>query len=134
MILAQKTFLMVRIQEMHVKLAHNSCGELPLREPTHPGEMLLEEFLVPMGISQKQLADAMQVPFQRVNEIVNRRRGVTPETALRLSKVLGMSPSFWLKLQMAWDLYHEQQDKQFLIDAIPYKPFAKEHHDEILSA
>lgn len=104
------------------------------REPTHPGEMLLEEFLTPMGISQKQLADAMQVPFQRVNEIVNRRRGVTPETALRLSKVLGMSPSFWLKLQMAWDLYHEQQDKQSLIDSIPYKPFAKEHHNEILSA
>ncbi len=71
------------------------------RETTHPGEMLLEEFLVPMGVSQKQLADAMQVPFQRVNEIVNRRRGVTPETALRLAKVLGMSPSFWLKLQMA---------------------------------
>ncbi len=94
------------------------------REPTHPGEMLLEEFLIPLKISQKQLADAMQVPFQRVNEIVNQRRGVTPETALRLARVLGMTPSFWLKLQLAWDLYHEERAKQPLIDAIPAKPFA----------
>ena len=103
------------------------------REPTHPGEMLLEEFLAPMGISQKQLADAMQVPFQRVNEIVNRRRGVTPETALRLSKVLGMSPSFWLKLQMAWDLYHEQQAKQTMLDELPSKPFAEKQREKLLA-
>ena len=102
------------------------------REPTHPGEMILEEFLIPMGISQKQLADAMHVPFQRVNEIVNRRRGVTTETALRLSRVLGMSPGFWLKLQMAWDLYHEQQNKNDLISTIPPKPFAHQSKPEQL--
>ena len=56
------------------------------RAPTHPGEMLLEEFLNPMGITQRQLADAIHVPYQRVNEIINGRRGVTPATALRLAK------------------------------------------------
>lgn len=61
------------------------------REPTHPGEMLLEEFLVPMGISQRDLATAIHVPYQRVNEIVNKRRGVTPSTALRLARFFGMT-------------------------------------------
>ncbi|MEO7841575.1 MAG: HigA family addiction module antitoxin, partial [Anaerolineales bacterium] len=56
------------------------------RIPTHPGEMLLEEFLTPMGISQKDLADNIEVPYQRINEIVNGRRGITPSTALRLAK------------------------------------------------
>ena len=56
------------------------------RQPTHPGEMLLGEFLEPMGLSQRELADAISVPYQRVNEIVNGRRGVTPSTALRLSR------------------------------------------------
>ena len=56
------------------------------RPPTHPGEMLAEEFLNPMGVSQRQLADAIHVPYQRINEIVNRRRGITPSTALRLAK------------------------------------------------
>jgi addiction module HigA family antidote len=61
------------------------------REPTHPGEMLLEEFLNPMGLTQRDLADAIHVPYQRVNELVNGRRGVTPSTALRLAKYFGMS-------------------------------------------
>ncbi|MGB9591447.1 MAG: HigA family addiction module antitoxin, partial [Candidatus Kryptoniota bacterium] len=56
------------------------------RPPTHPGEMLLEEFLAPMGITQKELADSILVPYQRVNEIINGRRGITPSTALRLAK------------------------------------------------
>ena len=60
------------------------------RAPTHPGEMLLEEFLNPMHITQRQLADAIHVPYQRVNEIINGRRGVTPATALRLAKFFGM--------------------------------------------
>ncbi|MEM7739031.1 MAG: HigA family addiction module antitoxin, partial [Deinococcota bacterium] len=55
------------------------------RQPTHPGEMLLEEFLVPMNLTQRELANAIRVPYQRLNEIVNRRRGITPSTALRLS-------------------------------------------------
>ena len=69
------------------------------RVPTHPGEMLLEEFLKPMDISQKELAVAIKVPFQRVNEIVHGRRGISPSTALRLAKFFGTSPDFWLNLQ-----------------------------------
>lgn len=70
------------------------------REPTHPGEMLLEEFLKPMGISQRELADRIHVPYQRVNELINKRRGITPSTALRLAQVFGNSPSFWMNLQL----------------------------------
>lgn len=81
------------------------------REPTHPGEMLLEEFLLPAGLTQRELADAIHVPYQRINEIVNKKRGVTPSTALRLAKFFGMSPSFWLNLQLRWDLYHAQQEE-----------------------
>nr|WP_238568957.1 HigA family addiction module antitoxin [Xenococcus sp. PCC 7305] len=77
--------------------------------PTHPGEMLLEEFLKPMGLTQRDLADAIHVPYQRINEIVNGKRGMTPSTALRLEKFLGMSASFWLNLQLRWDLYFAQQ-------------------------
>lgn len=79
------------------------------REPTHPGEMLLEEFLKPMGLSQKDLAKGIHVPYQRVNELVRGRRGVTPSTALRLARFFGMSPEFWLNLQLRWDLSHAQQ-------------------------
>ena len=79
------------------------------RPPTHPGEMLLEEFLIPMGLTQQQLADSIHVPYQRVNELVNGKRGVTPGTALRLAKFFGNSPDFWLNLQMRWDLYFAQQ-------------------------
>ena len=82
------------------------------RIPTHPGEMLLEEFLRPMEVTQRQLAQAIHVPYQRINEIVNRRRGITPSTALRLEKVFGMSAGFWLKLQYRWDLYHAQQAEE----------------------
>jgi addiction module HigA family antidote len=74
------------------------------RAPTHPGEMLLEEFLIPMGLSQRQLAQAIHVPYQRVNELVNGRRGVTPGTALRLAKFFGVSADFWMNLQLRWDL------------------------------
>lgn len=75
------------------------------REPTHPGEILLEEFLKPMQLSQKELADGIRVPYQRVNELVHKRRGVTPSTALRLAKFFGNSPAFWMNLQIRWDLY-----------------------------
>ena len=75
------------------------------RAPTHPGEMLLEEFLKPMGLTQQDLAAAIRVPYQRVNEIVNGKRGITPSTALRLAKFFGMSPDFWMNLQLRWDLY-----------------------------
>ncbi len=80
------------------------------REPTHPGEMLLKEFLEPMGLTQRELALGIRVPYQRVNELVNGRRGVTPGTALRLSKFFGNSAGFWLNLQQRWDLYHAQRE------------------------
>ena len=79
------------------------------REPTHPGEMLLEEFLKPMQLSQRNLADGIRVPYQRVNELINKRRGVTPATALRLAKFFGNSPAFWMNLQLRWELYHAEQ-------------------------
>ena len=81
------------------------------RAPTHPGEMLLEEFLNPMGFTQRDLADAIHVPYQRINEIINGRRGVTPSTALSLSKFFGVSPDFWMNLQLRWDLYFAQQSE-----------------------
>lgn len=76
------------------------------RPPTHPGEMLLEEFLKPLGISQSAFAVRLGVSYPRLNEIVRGRRGVTPDTALRLAKVLGMPADFWLGLQQDWDLWH----------------------------
>jgi len=79
------------------------------RTPTHPGEMLLEEFLIPMDITQGALANAIHVPYQRVNDLINGRRGVTPSTALRLAKFFGNSPDFWMNLQLRWDLYFTQQ-------------------------
>ena len=79
------------------------------RPPTHAGEMLLEEFLIPLGLTQQELANAIHVPYQRVNEIINRRRGITPSTALRLAKFFSTSADFWMNLQQCWDLYHTQQ-------------------------
>ena len=95
------------------------------RPPTHPGEMLLEEFLNPMGITQKELADNILVPYQRVNEIINGRRGITPSTALRLAKFFNMSADFWMNLQLRWDLYFAQQDEHNVLESIqPYSAVA----------
>ncbi len=95
------------------------------RKPTHPGEMLLEEFLNPMGITQRQLASAINVSYQRINEIVNKRRGITPSTALRLSKFFDVSPDFWLNMQIRWDLYLAQDTELQDIKIIPsYKHLA----------
>ncbi len=95
------------------------------RPPTHPGEMLLEEFLEPMGITQKELADNILVPYQRVNEIINGRRGITPSTALRLAKFFNMSADFWMNLQLRWDLYFAQQDENNVLESIqPYSAIA----------
>ena len=89
--------------------------------PTHPGEMLLEEFLNPMQLTQRRLADSIHVPYQRVNDIVNGRRGITPSTALRLAKFFGMSADFWMNLQLRWDLYFAQQDETSILRKIrPY--------------
>ncbi len=72
--------------------------------PIHPGEILMEEFLKPMGISQYRLAKDISVPPRRINEIVHGKRGVTADTALRLGRFFGMSPQFWLNLQTRYDL------------------------------
>jgi addiction module HigA family antidote len=80
--------------------------------------MLLEEFLAPLGISQRALADAIHVPYQRVNEIINGRRGVTPATALRLARFLGTTPAFWMNLQLRWDLYHAQRSEAEALERI----------------
>ena len=88
------------------------------RKPTHPGEMLLEEFLKPLHISQQALADAIHVPFQRINEIIHGRRSVTPSTALRLSKYLGTSAGYWMNLQLRCDLYEAQKEEERAIEEI----------------
>jgi addiction module HigA family antidote len=75
------------------------------RAPTHPGEVLLEEFLKPLGLSQVEAAHRMAIPMNRLSEIVRGRRGVTADTALRLAKLLGTSPEFWMNLQATHDLY-----------------------------
>jgi len=68
--------------------------------------MLLEEFLKPLGITQTELARLLGVSYPRVNELIHGKRSVTPDTALRLERLLGMEAQFWLNLQLAWDLYH----------------------------
>ena len=73
--------------------------------PTHPGEMLLEEFLKPLGISQAELAAKLGVSYPRINGLIHGKRGITPNTALRLEQLFGMEAQFWLNLQLAWDLY-----------------------------
>ena len=72
--------------------------------PIHPGEILFEEFLKPMGLSQNRLALEIKVPPRRINEIVLGKRKITPDTALRLAKYFNMSPEFWLGLQMDYEL------------------------------
>ena len=71
------------------------------RIPTHPGEILLEEFLKPLGMSQMAFAKHINVPIQRINEIVRGKRGVTPDSAWRFAQAFGTTPEFWLNLQ-AW--------------------------------
>ncbi|MBK5299122.1 MAG: HigA family addiction module antidote protein [Vicinamibacteria bacterium] len=82
------------------------------RPPTHPGEMLLEEFLKPLGLSQAEAAALMQMTANRLNEIVKGKRGVTADTAWRLSTLLGTSPEVWMNLQMHWDLWHAAQARR----------------------
>ena len=88
------------------------------REPTHPGDMLLTEFLVPLEMTQHDLAQAIHVPYQRVNEVVRGRRGVTSSTALRLARFFGTTPGFWMNLQLRWDLYNAQRAEAEQIESI----------------
>ncbi len=91
----------------------------------HPGEILLEEFLKPMGISQNRLSMELRVPVHRINEIIHGRRGITSDTALRLSKFFGTTPEFWLNLQISYDLVDAkqkiEQDLRYIrtLEAVP---------------
>ena len=82
------------------------------RAPIHPGEVLSKRFLVPLGLTQRDLADGIRVPYQRVNEIVNGRRGITASTALRLAKYFGYSDEFWMYIQLRWDLDQARKSHQ----------------------
>ena len=79
------------------------------RQPVHPGEVLLEEFLKPKKMTQYELADKMGVPIQRINTLINGKRDMTPETAILLSRALGTTAQFWMNLQTSLDLYLAEQ-------------------------
>lgn len=95
------------------------------RIPTHPGDILLEEFLTPMNLSQRDLADAIDVSYQRVNELINKKRGITPSTALRLGKLFGTSAALWMNLQLRWELYHAQLKEADVLRTI--RPINSQH-------
>ena len=84
--------------------------------PIHPGEVLLKEFLKPMGISQYRLAKEISVPARRINEIVHRKRAITPDTALRLSRYFSLSERFWINLQARHDLEIEKDQLKDRLD------------------
>ena len=88
------------------------------RQPSHPGEILREEYLLPLGISQAALATALQIPYQRINEITNRKRGITPSTALRLARYFNSSPDFWMNLQLRWDMFHAMKKEEKVLETI----------------
>jgi len=83
------------------------------RAPVHPGEILRHEFLEPLGLTQTELAERLHVPFQRVNELVNGRRGVTPGTAIRLARLFGTTPALWMNLQSRYDLWQAQGGRRW---------------------
>ena len=82
------------------------------RVPTHPGEILLEEFLKPMGVTQVALSKHIEVPVQRINEIIRGKRGITPETAWLFSQAFGTTPEFWINLQTNYDLVRNRPKRQ----------------------
>ena len=79
------------------------------RKPTHPGEVLLHEFLKPLDISQMEFAKRIQVPIQRINTLIKGKRGITAETAILLAKELKTTPEFWMNLQDAFELYEARK-------------------------
>ena len=99
-------------------MSKNTAGEIPAtglpsrRRPTHPGVVLLELFLREIPMSQAEAARRMNMPVTRVNELVRGRRGVTARSALRLGRLLGTTPMFWMNLQANWDLWHAQQEER----------------------
>jgi addiction module HigA family antidote len=96
------------------------------RQPTHPGKILREDFLLPLGLSQTELAEMLQITFRTVNEILNEKRGISPEMAVRLARFFGTSEELWLNLQDQYELYKVKEKKQAeLGKIIPYKQLAK---------
>ena len=95
------------------------------RPPTPAGEMLLEEFIRPLGMTQAELADRIGVSYVRLNEIVNGRRCITPSTALRLARAFGTSAQFWLNGQLALDLYQASHDEEELRQLERIEPVAR---------
>lgn len=89
------------------------------RPPTHPGEILLEEFLEPLDLTQRDLANALRVPYQRINDIVNGRRGITADTAMRLAKFFNTTPEYWMKFQWRLDRWNAAKKNASVIDSIP---------------
>ena len=88
------------------------------RQPTHAGEILREEFLVPLGMTQSHLAKALHTSFRAINELVNEKRGITTEMALKLAKYFSTSPQLWLNLQNQYDLYRVTIKKKDELDKI----------------
>lgn len=84
------------------------------KPPSHPGEILLSDFLEPINLTQKQFADHLGWTYTRLNEIVNARRGVTADSALAFAESLGTEPEFWLNLQRDWDLWRARQTHVFI--------------------
>ena len=110
------------------QITTNVTRRLPRnRPPTHPGEMLFEEFVKPLDLTQAELARRLGVSYPRLNEIIKGRRSVTPDTALRLSHVLGMSADFWLGLQQDWDLWHAMNSPEAK-QIKRLKPIHRDHH------
>lgn len=95
----------IKIEDLHkldfTDVADSHLGKL---SPIHPGEILREEFLIPLGLTANSLAISLRVPSTRINDIVRERRSITPDTALRLSRYFGVSAEFWMNLQTAYDL------------------------------
>lgn len=93
--------------ELASSLSQHIAHMLPThRPPTPPGEMLLREFMQPWGMSQSDLARRIGVSYPRVNELVNGKRSLTPDTALRLARLFGTTVEFWMTVQMVWDVWH----------------------------
>lgn len=97
------------------------------REPTHPGDILQHEFLEPLNISQTALANDLNTTFRTINEIVNHKRGISPEMAVKLAKYFGTSEELWLNLQIKHDLYKVKEKKKKLFDHI--KSYAELHKE-----
>jgi addiction module HigA family antidote len=99
------------------------------RIPTHPGEILEEEFRKPLGISQSQLAKEINTTFRTINEIINKKRSISPEMAIKLSRYFGTSEELWLNLQNQYDLYMVKQKKQKFLQHI--KSYRELHREAV---